>query len=101
MKETGLDWIRSCFDRAAWHYVVDTLPTDGNQLRGALLVIMMETMKHGWKQDAAFKLKRILALVGRLRFLMQLSRSGAAERAAVFDQLNVPKVVDFWIEGHF
>jgi len=80
------------FFRAAWHYVVDNLPADTIQLRGALLVIMPDKMKTPeWKDHAVTRLSRIVELVSRLRFLMRLSQSGALEQEKLFNDLDIPK----------
>lgn len=80
--------INNIYCRGGWYYVVDNLPTDSTQLRGALLVIMPEKLKTvEWKSASGAKLSRIIELVARLKFLMDLSGGDAGERREVLVQL--------------
>ncbi|OQV22179.1 hypothetical protein BV898_04026 [Hypsibius exemplaris] len=99
MDEILRELARIGLSQAGWYYVVDNLPTDVSQLRGGLLVVMADRMRSPeWKDSATTKLKRIVELAARLRFLMRLSRAGCLERAEVFDSLNIPKGSDTEVE---
>lgn len=74
------------FYRAGWNYVVDNLPTEAGQLRGTLLVIMPEKLKNEWAEQTQQKIKRIVELSHRLKFLMRLSQADSAERKKFFTE---------------
>ncbi|XP_055327520.1 uncharacterized protein LOC129580840 isoform X2 [Paramacrobiotus metropolitanus] len=75
--------------QAAWYFIVDNLPSDRVQLRGALLKIMPEKLRTVWvKSDGETKSSRVLELVNRLKLLMELSRANQTEQNEFFSDLK-------------